>query len=255
MKHLVIHHNTSLGDHIVCNGIVHTYARKYDVIHLACQENYYESVQCLYQDFPNIIVHPFDTDINKLRYQVNEFVYKNGYALLRIGLEKVKFTDIGTHSPWMCPVYFDWQFYELAEVLFKYRYLRFKFPKKVEGSEEIYKKVVGDHKEYILVHNMSSLSNFYPIDLFSWRNNENNHLPIIQVKPGITNNIFQWIDVIKNATEIHAVPSSFFCLVDSVATQIKPKLCYHDIRLDTKIQVNTRWNNHRWHLRDYDPKV
>ena len=62
-KDLVFHHHTSLGDNFICNGIVHYYAENLcDTLHIPCHQKYFETIDCLYKDFDNIIVHPFNDD-------------------------------------------------------------------------------------------------------------------------------------------------------------------------------------------------
>lgn len=54
---LVFHHHTSLGDNFICNGIVHTYAEQLcDRLHIPIHRKYQETIECLYQDFDNIII-------------------------------------------------------------------------------------------------------------------------------------------------------------------------------------------------------
>ena len=59
---LVFHHHTGLGDHFICNAIVHEYAKQAERLHVPTHHRYVETLECLYSDFPNIIVHGFNDD-------------------------------------------------------------------------------------------------------------------------------------------------------------------------------------------------
>ena len=75
---------------------------------------------------------------------------------------------------------------------------------------------------YNLAHSQSSEINFKIII--------DNNFPTIYVEKNtdIFKNIFYYVNLIKDATEIHCVNSSFLHLVDRVDT--KAKLFYHDNR-------------------------
>ncbi len=147
---------------------------------------------------------------------------------------------------------FDRQFYEQANILFKQRYDMFKMPEEVPGSDEVYDKLVGDASEYIVVHKNSSSEGDYPIEMWSWRKGKfNKNIKVVEIQIGQTTNMLAYKKLIENAKEVHCVASSFFCLVDSMAKHIKPNLYYHDIRMNTIIQVNCDANNNRWAIVDY----
>jgi hypothetical protein len=144
------------------------------------------------------------------------------------------------------------KFYEMAEIDFDKRYSKFNIPKIIEGSDELYKNVVGEYKEYILVHDSSSEEEQYKMDLFGWRNGDNSDLPIIRITDKITNNLLQWIDVIKKAKEIHVSPSSVFFLVDSIQLDINVDLYYHNIRpVGYEFLANTEFNDYKWNIVEY----
>ena len=109
-------------------------------------------------------------------------------------------------------------------------------------------------KDYIIVHRNSSAEGDYSIDLWNWRRNQIKFVPstkIVEIQMGQTTNMLSYIKLIENAKEIHCVNSSFFCLVDSVSKKIKPKLFYHDIRMNNITQTNCDANGNRWTVVDY----
>lgn len=273
IQDLVFHHHTSLGDHFICNAIVHTYAENLcHRLHLPCHNRYYETIKCLYQDFDNIIVHPFDDDWPTLESQMFPWAQKMGYPVTRIGFENVYYRNIHRydHPPEYIAINFDRQFYEQANILFRDRYEKFVLPKEIPNSDTLYDKLTEGKEDYILVHGNSSnaggqtmtsddhLKNKddYNLDLWSWRKSQSKEIKVIEVKPGQSKNLLSYIKLIENAKEIHCLSSSFFCLVDSICTRIKPKLFYHDIRLHNINQINC-WTTggNRWNIIEYKNKV
>ncbi len=254
-KDLVFHHHTSLGDHFICNGIVHYYAENLcDTLHIPCHKKFFETVDCLYKDFDNIVIHPFNDDWATLEREMFQWAQEKEWPVTRIGFEKVYYRNLQrVNSPKeFFAVNFDRQFYEQANILFKQRYDMFKMPEEVPGSDEVYDKLVGDASEYIVVHKNSSSEGDYPIEMWSWRKGKfNKNIKVVEIQIGQTTNMLAYKKLIENAKEVHCVASSFFCLVDSMAKHIKPNLYYHDIRMNTIIQVNCDANNNRWAIIDY----
>jgi hypothetical protein len=122
----------------------------------------------------------------------------------------------------------------------------FSIPLSTYKSESIYEKL-SNGKAYILVHDNSSQSEGYPLDIKS-------NLPLVKIKPGITDNVFDFVDLIRNATEVHAVGSFFQCLVDSMWNDVKGKLYFHNLMMKHDTQINCLWNNNSWNVIEYDRK-
>jgi hypothetical protein len=80
-------------------------------------------------------------------------------------------------------------------------------------------------------------------------------MKIIEITPNITKNMLQYAKLIENAKEIHCVPSSFYCLTDSITERTSANLFFHDIRAATLMQINSKWNNNRWNIVKYDRKL
>jgi hypothetical protein len=181
---------------------------------------------------------------------------QKGWPVTRIGFEKVYYRRLQRENspPEYFAVNFDRQFYEQAGILFKERYEKFTLPKEIPGVDEVYDKLTEGEKNYIIVHKNSSAEGDYPIDLWTWRRNQIGTIPdtkIIKIEMGQTTNMLSYMRLIENAKEIHCLNSSFFCLVDSVAKRIKPKLFYHDIRMNNITQTNCESNGNRWTIVEY----
>lgn len=259
IDNLVFHHHTSLGDHFICNGIAHNYAKECEILHIPCSEGNYETVNSLYSDFDNIIVHPmkFQSPISK--HEVDALAAKEGWEVTRIGFEKVYYRRFHRHnSPGVeaIPVNFDRQFYEEADLLYRKRYEDFHLPENIPDTDKVYEKLVGDNERYIVVHKNSSSSSDYPIELWSWRTGKfNKNIKVVEIQMGQTTNMLAYKKLIENAEEVHCVPSAFFCLVDSISKNIKPSLYYHDIRVNNILQINCAANNNKWTSIDYSFKL
>ena len=132
------------------------------------------------------------------------------------------------------------------------RYKNFKLPKHIEGSEELYNRL-SNTEPYILVHRHTSIG-AAPIDVVKYReiNNRPGHYRVIEIDESITHNMMHYIKLIENAKEIHVAPSSFFCLVDSMVEKTDAILFYHNIRASTLMRVNSKWNNFRWNIVEYE---
>jgi hypothetical protein len=129
-------------------------------------------------------------------------------------------------------------------------------PQHVEGAEELYQQLSGG-EPYIIVHRYTNdHPQGLPLDYEAVRRDWG--LPpirVIEITPDITNNMMQYIKLIENASEIHCVPSSFHCLVDSMHDKTKAILFYHDLREKTAMSWNSDWNGHIWKLIRYNRRL
>jgi hypothetical protein len=78
-------------------------------------------------------------------------------------------------------------------------------------------------------------------------------IKIIEIEEGITDNMMHYVKLIQNAQEIHVVPSSFHCLVDSIDTNAK--LFFHDLREKTSMFINSSWNTKQWTVVNYNQRL
>ena len=260
MNSLVIHTHTGLGDHLITNGMVHSFAERYDKVYVIHLNMFKESVQALYNGYSNIETVAFeDKDINLYqRDKIAELAKNTNSELVSIAdpylfyPRRLVLDKNGNLIRVNTAVNFDRQFYELAGMHFSIRYTKCKIPNSTKRSKEILMDLTKG-KDFRLVHNTSSQSTTgYPIDM----NAESpfSNLPVIEIKPGITKNIFDFVDLIKEAKEIHTVGSFFHNLVDSMTEQTLARLVFHNIMIKHETQINCFWNNNRWLQLDYDRK-
>lgn len=260
MTSLVLHTHTGLGDHFITNGMVHTFAERYDKVYLVHLSMFSETMNCLYNDYSNITPVAFpDLDINLYqRDKVVALAKETNSELISIGdpylsyPRRLVLDRDGNPTFINTAINFDRQFYELAGLHFSTRYTNCKLPQKTNRSNELLMDLTGG-KKFKLVHNTSSQTTTgYPIEINFESTNEE-HL-LIEVKPGITNNVLDFVDLVYNAEEIHTVGSFFHSMVDCITQKTAAKLVFHNIMMKHETQVNCFWNNHRWMIIDYDRK-
>lgn len=205
-----IHHHLGLGDHIICNGIVRYVAKNYgfDNISLVVKKSNANNVKRMFSDLAQVNLFVVDED----REFVEEYNSRlKSIPLIRVGFEKCRNAD------------FDKSFYDSANVPFQERWNSWNFERDYEQEAKIIQEL-GVDGDYIFVHDESSTGD-YKLNIKS---------DLRQIKPKkikCENSVFDWIGVIENAKEIHAINSSFVHLIDSVKTN--GKLYYHDIKPNT----------------------
>jgi len=155
-------------------------------------------------------------------------------------------------------VLWDEQWYTYYDLPFHVRYSLFQMPRNLPSSEQLFQKLTNGER-YILTHTQWSSCDQAPIDLVHWRESAGldplDNFKIINLSSQVSSNIMDFVNLILNADEIHCVPSCIFCLVDSITKHTKAKLFYHDIRQNTLMRVNNRWNNFCWTVIHYHTKI
>lgn len=217
---LIIWHHLGLGDHIICNGLVHELTARAEQILLPCKTNNTKTVAHLYSDYPDILV----ADIGNLDYNgeasaIVNMSINNNLPLLRIGFTGQNDTP------------FDEQFYQQMGVDFEKRWTNFRMPIDKTNADLFFNSFIG-HDEYALVHNTASIGT-YELQI-------NTNLPIYFVDKSLES-MLDWRTVIENAKEIHCIDSSFIHLVDSLNLSAN-KLVYHDVGRGSIFKLKNEWN-------------
>lgn len=181
---LIIHHHLGLGDHIICNGLVHSIKRRMGCsnIYLLTKPENIPTVKKLYEDFPEIQLIRLPEE-----YRLREAEFSTMVSLVNsTPLFKVSFMQ-DDRTP------FDLAFYRQLGIDFRNRRSEFREPKNNPKAEIFFKKMVNVDR-YCLVANQSSLGQI-EIDV-------DTTLPIYHLQVGMTPNLMDWLLVIKNAAEI-----------------------------------------------------
>ena len=231
-----------LGDSFMMSGMVHYYADRCNELHYPVLPAFYTTLRTLYQDYPNIIVVPLEG------YDRGEDQYVKDNQLSRILRIPSEYTNV---KNFRLVGMWDIQLYSSYGLEYGLRYSNFRLPRHIEGSEELYQELTQG-EPYMLVHRCTGdMPDGIRIDLTGFRNGFDlpNDLKIIEIQEGITDNMMHYVKLIQNAQEIHVVPSSFHCLVESIDT--KAKLFFHDVREKTSMSINSPWSNKEWGLVQY----
>lgn len=221
MKKLIIHHHLGLGDHIICNGLVNYLIEKYRIeeLLLITKKINLETVQHLYRD--SQIVKPVIFD--ECTHTENQF---SGDLSSTLGIPLLKITFLGDGL-------FDKYFYESVDVPFESRWTHFKLPNEIGDEAKILldEKTKGIGGEYCLIGNQASIGSF-DIKIQT-------ALPVINLERK-TKSLLDWVEIIREAREIHCIDSSFIHLVDSLEIGGK-ELYYHDVGRGSKFQLKNHW--------------
>ena len=213
---LFVYHHLGLGDHLDCNGMIRYFLEKldYETITVFSKSNYFDMIKFMYRDEPRIKVVKIDK--NKEREEVQRVV--NGPEssisdLLTIGHGTYHDRD-ETKNCWEL-------FYDQVNVPYSVRKKYFKLQRDVKEENRVFKKLNPKNKPYIFVHEDKD------------RGFELNRKHFLKkrlhvIENDISENIFYFIKILKNAQEIHAMESSFKTLIDLYCKQ--ENLFFHDFR-------------------------
>ena len=212
MTKIIVHHHTGLGDHFICNGLVHALTDHYD-IDLICKKHYTKTIEHLYEDFPNITIIPVENEMEDCLQHAQQ----TSHPLMRVGFENCDYDN------------FEESFYITSGLNPNDEYDRFVLPKRLDGSVEFYNKIVNKlGQDYNFIHNASTYGNF---DLKI----DSNYPCHVAVKED-TDDVLDYVDTICNAKEVHVINSGLNNLVFQLfyKDKIKGKVFYHNARKPNK---------------------
>ena len=206
---IIVHHHLGLGDHFICNGLVHSIIGKFgcSALHLLTKPEYAVTVRKLYEDFPMIKIVELPEE-----YRRREGDYSMMLSVMNsVPLLKVSFRQDG-RSP------FDLAFYRQLGIPFIHRWTEFRAPQRNEEAEVFFEKLAAPDR-YCLIANQSSEGE---VQLEA-----QSDLPRLHLKLGMTDNLLDWVEVMRRAEEIHCVDSAALHLVDSLNLR-NTRLYYHN---------------------------
>jgi hypothetical protein len=211
---IVLYHHLGLGDHFICNGLVNYFSEHHHV-HLPCKIQYLTTIKSLYQENHNVTVFPIFREPDDVRIYTDTF---------KLPLTTVGFQNLGDYGT----VWYR-SFYRQHNIPYDYRYEKFTIPRALPNANTLFYSL-RLNEPYIVIHDTSgSNSTGYTMNIDVSINR------VVKIDPTCSHNLLDWITIIRNASEIHVVPSSVFCLVDSIASSLNARLYYHDIRIGTGI--------------------
>jgi hypothetical protein len=190
-----IYQHLGLGDHLICNGLIRELNKKYGDITLFVKPIYLNTLKAMYADISSIFLEP------KWDHEVPLFIQNN----------KIKDEDYIkiVHEFLKQDTSFDRSFYGQMNVDFEKRWSSFYIPRNKEKEGELYTLLVKN-KDYMFIHTDPSRG-------FGLKNIPVEYQQIIP-SMGITENIFDYCEIIEKAKEVHCYPGSFLFLIDSIPT-------------------------------------
>lgn len=208
MNSVYIYHHLGLGDHIIANGMVRTIYKNYDKTFLFCKPQNLKNISFMYRDLPGFKIITFDDP------EVKSFMNTN----------KTNNYIIAGHEPFE-KIYRDFKnklrideiFYSLAGVPIENKIKEFYIPRDIEKEKWVFSQLgLKEGEKFAFFHD-------------SEKRKITKNIPDIKIiRP--TNmdwSIFDFIYTIENASEIHCVNSSFFCLIDCSENIKKEKMYLH----------------------------
>lgn len=201
-----IYHHLGFGDHIVNNGLVRHFYKKYNDISLFSYNHNMENVLYMYRDLENLTVLGVDGD-----YEASRYIAENNLDCIEIGFSKM--------SNFMPSLSFDKAFYKIANLDFSVRFEEFYYERNHEQEEKVVQELNPLGEKYIFVHDDPSRG--FTIDL----NKVSSKYKII--KNNMKFKIFDYLKLLEEAEEIHFMQSSFKELICSYVLK-KPILYQHN---------------------------
>ena len=204
-----IHHHLGLGDHIICNGMVRHFCKKYDNIVIFCKTNYYDNVSYMYRDLNNLEIFNFSDDVEVVQFINGNFNVKNN--LIKPGFENL--------DSCLDRMTFDEAFYHLAGLDFQIRFDEFYFERDIEKEDEVCKTLNPDGEKYIFV--LDDPKRGYHIDMSKVTDEYK------VIRNDYKFKMFDYIKLLENAEEIHMMQTGFLDMVNSYKMD-KPKIYRHN---------------------------
>lgn len=248
-QRLCFHPQASFGDCFVAAGAINWYSSRCITLFLPIfsKSSLLETAITLFEDNKKIKIFEYSDD----KYvDLNQTITKENLTPITISNMYSMLVDgIAVHPLW------DEQIYSSLDLPFSIRYSHFRLPKDNSKAIDLFNRVVRNDR-YILVHQKMRITTpVIELDLNYCRSQAGldplDKFQIIEFDESITNNVVLYSELIKHAEEIHCVPSSIFCFVDSLFNTTSAKLFYHDVRKNARIRVNNNWNNHCWNIVHY----
>lgn len=236
----------TLGDYFVMAGAIRHFAAQCEELHIPTRPQHYKVVSQMFEDVQSISVASY-ADFADVE---NKMAVENWG---RINAPDVAFVSQDGAD---VPAFWDEQCYTFYNLPFSTRY-NYQLPYNLYDSQRMFGRLtilIPDGK-YILTHRKFGLTGGAAASEIEIAIPNPNNYQIIDLDESLTSNILDYTHLIMHATEIHCVPSSVFCMVDSMINYTKAELYYHNIRKSTVMRINNQWNTHRWNIINYDRQL
>jgi len=246
MKNIYIYQFSTLGDMIICNGLIRILSKKNNTsyLNIFCRSRYLKLIKFMYRDHKSIKLIPYNehpklTDEKLLlKYEekfINNYIKKNKInndKIITIGFEnyhKIKNLNPDKKHPWPCEIIY----YKQLKIPFKKRFEECYWKRDRVSEKRLFNKMIKKNEKYIFLHDDPNRNIFL----------KNTHFDKgIQkiVRNNIKENIFNYGQILENATEIHIMESSIRQILEVLNIKTKKLFLYkgrggeHDIELYNK---------------------
>ena len=191
-----------LGDYLIVNGLIRSIIKPDQEYILFTNRNYKESVTFMFRDIQNLTFQVIP-QLFYNRYTIMPYIRNMDYNLIVIGYDKL--------DP---SIPFEKSFYKQFNVPFENKWDKFYVERDLEREKTFFDSF-NIKKEYAFIHEDIKRNQIIK------RKFIDPNLDIIEAKPGLTDNIFDYCSIIENAKEVHCIESSFMFLADYVSTNGK----------------------------------
>lgn len=203
-NYLYIYHHLGMGDHIMCNGIVRSYAEKYDKIFIFVKPHNIGNVKYMYRDNNKIKFIPLDDADAKNFINFNP---NNKYLI--VGITPEWFHNFDVKKLYKT---FDEGFYIAANIPFEDKWNKFFFQRALDVEKDVFynKLKLKDEDEFIFIHDNLDQGRAFKSEYFSKEHKK--------IRPGNFPNIrlFDFLYTIEKAKEVHVMNSSFMNIIDCI---------------------------------------
>jgi hypothetical protein len=216
-KEIIFIPETGLGDHFLANALVNIVCRYVDKVFLPtyCNNvhNNLSSVKALYCENPKVEVVPVPWFLYHWTPGLSWQDYFNSWNTPILQLQK---------PPQTSPYWYTY-FYEQFQLNWSVHRTHAYVPY-TKGAHQLLAEVVTTHgKNYRVVHSVSSHGRY------DFKSCGDTTLPTVEIVPGITESLLDWVLVLENAREVHACQSSVFWLCN-ILKNCDATLYYHNSR-------------------------
>ncbi len=227
MNNYLILGHLGLGDHILCNGIYRHFSKISQKVVIPVKKHNLHSLQMMLFDRKNVefFVVNDTNNLRKIADSINH-IFGNTHKIVKLGYFGDEFlTDNNVN--------YDENFYLQAGVPFTNRWNDFEFSINRKNAGDIC-KLISKNTKYDFVHD-DKKRNFAINE--KYLNSERTRIGPIPGKNGVYS-IFDYYPLIREATEIHCIESSFVAFIDSLNIEAR-LVCHRYARPETYQKPNS----------------
>lgn len=220
---IYIYHHLGLGDHIICNGMVRHFYKKFGSVKLFCYHRNLNNVGYMYRDLPNLELIPVNSDgeadnhLNNLDKSIDR---------VKVGFNRL--------PEFMDPLTFDEAFYKIVDLDFSVRFDEFHLQRELDKEKEVLDRLNPNGEKYIFIHDDKTRG--FSID----ESRITSDYKKIYNDKSIP--LFHCIGLIENAEEVHVMQSSIKDLINSFKFE-KPKFHLHEYVRKYSHLLDSKGNN------------